>query len=51
LAELVCGTDYPGSNDTLRVYVRILRIKLESLSNSTVSINSKPGIGFVLEVK
>ncbi len=49
LAEIIWGTDYPGSDNTLKVYIRRLRAKVESVSDGTISIISKPGVGFILK--
>ncbi len=49
LAHVIWGTDYSGANDTIRVYIRRLRSKVESVTNGTVSINYKRGTGFILD--
>lgn len=50
LAETVWGETYPNAVDTLRVYVRRLRTKVESVPACQASIRSKPGLGYMLEV-
>lgn len=47
LAQIIWGIDYPGSDDTIKVYVRRLRVKLLSASNNELSIHIKPGAGFI----
>lgn len=49
MAEQIWGTDYPGSNNAIRVYIGRLRRKLESVSLGTIHISSQPGVGFLLE--
>jgi len=49
LAETVWGETYPNAVDTLRVYVRRLRTKVERVPTCQVSIRSKPGLGYMLE--
>jgi two-component system KDP operon response regulator KdpE len=51
LAEVIWGINYSGSDDTIRTYIRRLRNKIKSISHDKVSIISKPGIGFALDVK
>jgi two-component system KDP operon response regulator KdpE len=48
LSEIIWGTDYPGSSETLKVYIRRLRVKVESVSDGTTTIRHQPGIGFML---
>jgi two-component system KDP operon response regulator KdpE len=48
LAEAVWGEDYPGALDSLRVYIRYLREKLESDPSNPRLILTKPGIGYSL---
>ena len=48
LAEAVWGEDYPGALDSLRVYIRYLREKLEANPSSPKLILTKPGIGYLL---
>ena len=48
IAEAVWGHDYPDSTDSLKVYIRHIRKKIEvDPSNPNLIIN-KPGIGYVL---
>lgn len=48
LAEAIWGDDYPGAADSLKVYVRRLREKLESDSSNPKLILTKPGVGYML---
>jgi two-component system KDP operon response regulator KdpE len=48
LAEAVWGEDYPGALDSLRVYVRYLRQKLERDPSNPKLILTKPGVGYSL---
>jgi two-component system, OmpR family, response regulator VicR len=49
LAEALWGIVYPNSTDTLRVYVRRLRAKLEEESLK-IYIKSRAGIGYYLQL-
>ncbi len=49
LAELVWGSDYPGSVNSIRVYIRRLRNKLETDPNNPEIIITKAGIGYYLQ--
>ena len=49
LAESVWGGTYDGSNDTLRVYVRRLRTKVETNFPGKLIIRAKPGLGYFVE--
>jgi two-component system response regulator VicR len=51
LAEAMWGIDYPRSVDTLRVYVRRLRAKLAKDTEHKVLIESRPGRGYLLQVR
>jgi two-component system, OmpR family, response regulator VicR len=48
LAEAVWGTDYPDSAQSLKVYIRRLREKLEDDPGDPRLILTKPGIGYFL---
>jgi len=48
LAEEVWGEDYPGSLDSLRVYIRRLREKIEDDPSHPQMILNKPGVGYYL---
>jgi len=48
LAEAVWGEDYPGAIDSLRVYIRYLRQKLEADPSHPKLILTKAGIGYSL---
>ena len=48
LAEAVWGVDYPGTSDSLKVYVRRLREKIETVPSSPQLILTKAGIGYLL---
>jgi len=48
LAESVWGEDYPDAVDSLRVYIRRLREKLEAEPSQPQLILTKPGIGYLL---
>jgi PAS domain S-box-containing protein len=48
LAEAVWGDDYPGAIDSLRVYIRRLRGKLEEDPKNPKLILTKAGIGYFL---
>ena len=47
LAETVWGDDYPGSADSLKVYIRRLREKLEIDPSNPTLILTRPGIGYL----
>lgn len=51
LAEAIWGTDYSGADDTIRSYIRRLRRKIATISHGDIAIISKPGIGFILDIK
>jgi two-component system KDP operon response regulator KdpE len=48
LSEIIWGTDYPGSCETLKVYIRRLRAKVESVSGNKITIHHQHGVGFML---
>jgi len=48
LAEEVWGEDYPGSLDSLRVYIRRLREKIEDDPSHPQMILNRPGVGYYL---
>lgn len=48
LARAVWGEDYPGAVNSLKVYIRRLRTKLEKDPGKPRIIISKPGIGYFL---
>ena len=48
LAQVIWGTDYPGSDNTIKVYIRRLRVKLLSVSGDKLNIHLSPGVGFIL---
>lgn len=48
LAETVWGLDYPGAADSLKVYIRRLREKIEVDSSQPQLILTKAGIGYML---
>jgi len=48
LAEAVWGDDYPGAVDSLKVYIRRLRKKLESDPSHPNLILTRPGVGYLL---
>lgn len=48
LAEAVWGTDYPDSPQSLKVYIRRLREKIETDPSQPTLILTKPGIGYSL---
>lgn len=50
LAEMVWGDTYPQSAETLRVYVRRLRVKLATDPQHPVQIHSRPGEGYLMEI-
>ena len=51
LAEAVWGEDYPGSSDSLKVYVRRLRQKIETDPSHPKIIITRPGLGYLLAKK
>ena len=46
LAEILWNEDYPGAVETLRVYIRRLREKIEEDPSNPKLIITKPGIGY-----
>lgn len=48
LAEAVWGEDHPGATDSLRVYIRHLREKLEADPGNPKLILTKVGVGYIL---
>jgi two-component system response regulator VicR len=48
LGEVIWGEDYPGAIDSLRVYIRHLREKLETDPSNPKLILTKVGIGYLL---
>jgi two-component system, OmpR family, response regulator VicR len=48
LAEAVWGVDYPGAPDSLKVYIRRLREKLETDPGHPQLILTRPGVGYYL---
>lgn len=50
LAETIWGDEYPHANDTLRVYIRRLRAKLQTNIQLAPIIQSRPGEGYLLEM-
>ena len=48
LADSVWGEDYPGAIDSLKVYIRRLREKLETNPQSPQLILTKPGVGYLM---
>ena len=48
LAEVIWGTDYPDAAQSLKVYIRRLREKLEADPSQPRLILTKPGIGYYL---
>lgn len=51
LAETVWGVVYPDATNTLRVYIRRLRAKIETDPQCCIGfIHSRPGIGYLFEV-
>ncbi|MFC2020626.1 response regulator transcription factor [Chloroflexota bacterium] len=49
LAEEVWGQDYPDASDSLRVYIRRLRMKVEVDPGNPKIILNKPGIGYMMK--
>ncbi|MEL7561880.1 response regulator transcription factor [Dehalogenimonas sp. 4OHTPN] len=50
LAESIWGDDYATSVDTLRVYIKRLRSKIEIDPDTPVFIVARPGRGYVLQL-
>ena len=50
LAEAVWGEDQPGATDSLRVYIRHLREKLEADPGNPKLILTKVGVGYILAI-
>jgi len=50
LAQSIWGTDYPGSNEAIHVYIRRLRQKIESDPGHPQLIINLPGIGYSLNI-
>jgi two-component system, OmpR family, response regulator VicR len=48
LADAVWGEDYPGAVDSLKVYIRRLREKLEVEPQQPQIIVTKAGIGYLM---
>ena len=48
LGEVIWGEDYPGAIDSLRVYIRHLREKLEPDPSNPKLILTKVGVGYLL---
>jgi two-component system response regulator VicR len=48
LGEVIWGEDYPGAIDSLRVYIRHLREKLEADPGNPQLILTKVGVGYLL---
>ena len=48
LAETVWGEDYPGASDSLKVYIRRLRSKLEKDPAHPTLITNRAGVGYML---
>jgi two-component system KDP operon response regulator KdpE len=48
LGEVIWGEDYPGAIDSLRVYIRHLREKLEADPSNPRLILTKVGVGYLL---
>ena len=48
LAEAVWGEDYPGATDSLKVYIRRLREKIEDDASNPQLILTKASIGYLL---
>jgi two-component system response regulator VicR len=48
LAEALWNEDYPGAVETLRVYIRRLREKVEDVPGNPKVILTKPGIGYFM---
>lgn len=50
LAEAVWGENYPDATDALRVYIRRIRAKIEPVLEGAGRIDSRPGVGYILEI-
>ena len=50
LAEAIWGDIYPKAENTIRVYIRRLRVKIESEPQCKGFIRSQPGVGYILDV-
>lgn len=50
LAEVIWGDDYLNSSNAIRVYIRRIRAKLAPIVGGTWSIDSHPGVGYVLKI-
>lgn len=48
LAEVIWGGLYPNASDTIRVYVRRLRAKIDTIKHHPVLIRCKPGRGYFI---
>ena len=49
LADSIWGTDYPGFRDAIKVYIRRLRQKMESIPELSEIIFNAPGIGYYIK--
>jgi two-component system, OmpR family, response regulator VicR len=49
LAEAVWGSNYPGSHEAVRVYIRRLRKKIETDPENPQYIHTRPGLGYILQ--
>ena len=50
LADIIWGDYYPNAPETIRVYIRRLRSKIETEPSCSGLIKSKPGSGYILEL-
>jgi two-component system KDP operon response regulator KdpE len=50
LSETIWGCSYPNSTDTLRVYIKRIRNKIEKELQATGLIQSRTGIGYYLKI-
>lgn len=50
LAQSIWGTDYPGSNEAIHVYIHRLRQKIETDASKPQVIINLPGMGYILQV-
>jgi two-component system KDP operon response regulator KdpE len=48
LCNQIWGSTYPGAQDSIRVYIRRIREKIENNPNHPIFIITKPGIGYYL---
>jgi DNA-binding response OmpR family regulator len=48
LCDQIWGATYPGAQDSIRVYIRRIREKIENNPNHPMLIITKPGIGYYL---